>query len=158
MNETDRLALNAMLVRAAKHDKQELAKEVFGQGAYVDARDGKERTVLHWFAMHVNADMLLFFIEKGADVNAADELKWTPLHHAAYWGGSIACMKLLIEHGADLDLKDVFGHTPLDTLKTEYSTRHTIHSDELTVLDLNVKKLKKEDIKGTADTGYEFDI
>ena len=59
MNETDRLALNAMLVRAAKHDKQELAKEVFGQGAYVDARDGKERTVLHWFAMHENTDMLL---------------------------------------------------------------------------------------------------
>lgn len=158
MNKTDRLALDAMLVRAAKYDKQELAKEVFDQGAYVDARDGKERTVLHWFAMHANADMLLFFIEKDADVNAADELKWTPLHHAAYWGGSIACMKLLIEHGADLDLKDVFGHTPLDTLKTEYSVQYTIHSDELTALDLNVKKLKGEDVKGTADTGYEFDI
>ena len=39
MNETDRQPLDAMLVRAAKHDKQELAKEVFDQGAYVDARD-----------------------------------------------------------------------------------------------------------------------
>lgn len=158
MNGTDQQSLDEMFVRAAKHDKPELAKEVLGQGAYVNARDEKKLTVLHWFAMYDNTDALLFFIEKGADVNAANNYGMTALHYAAYWGGSIACMKLLIEHGADLDLKDVSGHTPLNTLKTEYSTRHTIHSDELIALDLNVKKLKKEDIKGTADTGYEFDI
>ena len=55
------------------------------------------------------AKMLL---ELGADVNAAGEYKWTPLHGAAYTGSN-AIVEFLVKNGAKLDAKDVWGQTPL---------------------------------------------
>jgi cytohesin len=55
------------------------------------------------------AKMLLAF---GADVNAAGEYKWTPLHGAAYTG-SDAIVEFLVENGAKIDAKDVWEQTPL---------------------------------------------
>lgn len=158
MNKRKQQSLDAMLVRAAKHDKLDIAKEFLGEGAYINARDKKERTVLHWFALHDNTEGLLFFIEQGADINATDIDKYTALHHAAYWGGSVDCMKMLIEHGADLDLKNIFGQTPLDTFEEEYWDRYIRHSNEITALALSVKKLKEEDSLFGQDIVPDFEI
>jgi ankyrin repeat protein len=51
-------------------------------------------------------------LEAGIDVNAVGENQWTALHGAAYTG-SDAIIQVLVEHGAQLDLKDGFGQTPL---------------------------------------------
>jgi uncharacterized protein len=48
----------------------------------------------------------------GADINEAGEYKWTPLHGAAYTGSN-AIVEFLVERGAKLDAKDVWGQTPL---------------------------------------------
>ena len=53
-----------------------------------------------------------FLVEQGADVNAAGEFGWTALHAAAYQGLNDV-IEFLAGHGANLDVKDRFGQTPL---------------------------------------------
>ena len=42
-------------------------------------------------------------IEKGADTNALNSEKWTPLHCAASYGSNGEVAKVLIERGADFN-------------------------------------------------------
>jgi uncharacterized protein len=51
-------------------------------------------------------------VEKGADVNATGEHRWTPLHGAAYKGVD-GVVQFLVEHGARIDVFDEYGQTPL---------------------------------------------
>ena len=53
-----------------------------------------------------------FLVARGADVNAAGEFGWTPLHAASYQGLNDV-ITFLVGKGAKLDVKDVFGQTPL---------------------------------------------
>ena len=48
-------------------------------------------------------------LERGADVNAADDDGLTALHHAVVRGSGV--VRLLVEHGAALDAKDKQGRT-----------------------------------------------
>ena len=41
--------------------------------------------------------------EKGADVNALDYNKWTPLHYAAWCNNNAETVKILVEKGADVN-------------------------------------------------------
>jgi uncharacterized protein len=52
------------------------------------------------------------FLSLGADVNAAGEYKWTPLHGAAYTASN-SIVQFLVDHGANIDPKDIWGQTPL---------------------------------------------
>src|SRR5262249_17334245 len=53
-----------------------------------------------------------FLIDRGADVNAAGQFGWTPLHAAAYQGLN-EVIEYLAGKGAKLDTKDAFGQTAL---------------------------------------------
>ena len=52
-------------------------------------------------------------MDAGADVNAKDEDENTPLHRAAYYGHK-EIVVLLIAKGADVNVKNDVGYTPLD--------------------------------------------
>ena len=47
-----------------------------------------------------------------ANVNARDNFKWTPLHHACH-AGQLDIVQALLEVGADLDAAAMSGGTPL---------------------------------------------
>jgi hypothetical protein len=55
---------------------------------------------------------ILKLISRGANVRVTDKWRWTALHMAAY-GGYEDIARLLIAHGAELDVRTVDGETPL---------------------------------------------
>ncbi|CAI9107949.1 OLC1v1007445C1 [Oldenlandia corymbosa var. corymbosa] len=46
------------------------------------------------------------------DLNSRDQNGWTPLHRAAF-KGKIECVKMLVSHGAQLDIVDEIGYSPI---------------------------------------------
>merc|ERR1712154_660732 len=63
-------------------------------------------------------------IEQGADMNARDNFKWTPLHHACH-AGQLDIVQLLVESGAEIDASTINGGTPL-TRAIESSRDHVV--------------------------------
>lgn len=62
---------------------------------------------------HVPDELVSWLVEQGADVNALDQYKRTPLHaQAATWSGNVA---LLLDLGADIHALDYQEDTPLHT-------------------------------------------
>ena len=60
-----------------------------------------------------NADVVKVLIEKGADVNALNNDKSTPLHWAASNNSNADVVKVLIEKGADVNALNNDKSTPL---------------------------------------------
>jgi uncharacterized protein len=58
-------------------------------------------------------DVIALVEEGGADVNAAGDLGYAPLHHAA-GGGHLDIVNVLLSHGADVNAKNEFGQKPVD--------------------------------------------
>jgi ankyrin repeat protein len=65
----------------------------------------------------VAIETVRFLVEHGADVNAAGQFGWTPLHSATYQGLNDV-IEYLVSKGAKLDAKDGFGQTPLSISNT----------------------------------------
>lgn len=99
-------------------------KELVDAGYNVNERDSETVTLLHWAAINNRKEIMLFLIEKGAEVDAVGgELNATPLHWATRQGHLDAAV-ILMNAGADPTLRDAegcscihlaaqFGHTAL---------------------------------------------
>ncbi|XP_072109606.1 inversin isoform X6 [Mobula birostris] len=84
-------------------------------------QDYEGRTPLHFAVADGNeavVDVLTMY--EGCNITSYDNLFRTPLHwaallalHAAVLGGHVSTVKLLLEHGAQVDAMDVMKHTPL---------------------------------------------
>ena len=80
-----------------------------------------------------------------ANVNARDNFKWTPLHHACH-AGQLDIVQTLIEVGAEIDAPAMSGGTPL--------TR-AIESSRETVVDYLIQKgakMQTENKKGMTNS------
>lgn len=60
-------------------------------------------TSLHLAAEQGNLNAVKYFVEKGGDISAQDEMGYTPLHLAAKQG-NLDIIKYLVEKGADVDV------------------------------------------------------
>jgi len=58
-------------------------------------------------------DAIKLFVQAGADVNAANDLGFTAIHYAAQTGRD-RIVEFLAAKGANLDVKNKAGKTPLD--------------------------------------------
>lgn len=99
-------------------------RELVEAGYNVNERDSETVTLLHWAAINNRKEIMQFFIEKGAEVDAVGgELNATPLHWATRQGHLDAAV-ILMNAGADPSLRDAegcscihlaaqFGHTAL---------------------------------------------
>ena len=79
------------------------------EGENVNAKEGDERTPLHYASTKKIAKLL---IKNGAHLNAESKCG-TPLHSAIYYGRK-EIAELLIDNGADVNAKNNHGRTPLD--------------------------------------------
>jgi ankyrin repeat protein len=65
-----------------------------------------------------SANLARLFLVHGANVNAEDNQKRTPLHCAAQYG-SVEVIKLLLANGANTSSRDTSGYSPADEARLE---------------------------------------
>jgi ankyrin repeat protein len=122
----------------AKQDEQEVSAEMGGTALNMALANGEletaklllprtnnvntvcmKMTPLHYAIMHGRADIVKALLEKGADVNAVGgDFDSTPLLLAIMSGLNDKCpdpeiVKLLLEYGADANIKNKLGFRPL---------------------------------------------
>src|SRR5216110_237159 len=120
------------LLAVARTGNVEAAELLVKRGAKVDAREKwGGQTALMWASARRHPQMMQFLISKGADVNASsidrdyqrhvtaegrpknlDSGGFTPLLYAAR-ENCLACVEVLLRNGADIDLPDPDGVSPL---------------------------------------------
>lgn len=78
----------------------------------VDVKDDEQMTLLHWAVDHGHVDITSFLLQcNGCNINSQDSYLQTPLHYAVTCDHT-SLAKLLVKHGADLQLTDSDGNTP----------------------------------------------
>jgi cytohesin len=120
------------LHHAVKDNRLDIVKLLVESGADVNAPDNYGLTPLH-YAVHSGYEKLVdFLLRHGADPNAKDIGGYTPLHISAFEGHPATIIlplelgdsseepetymriaKLLIKSGADVNMKNNGGRTPL---------------------------------------------
>lgn len=90
----------------------EIVRLLIRRGADVNATTSDGKTPLHLLESPAVTRQLL---GHGATVNVRDKApgQETPLHHLAR-AGDLESVRLLLDHGAQLEAQDEFGGTPLD--------------------------------------------
>ncbi|XP_045480576.1 palmitoyltransferase Hip14 isoform X2 [Harmonia axyridis] len=112
------------IVKATQYGAFGRVRELIEAGYDVNKRDNENVTLLHWAAINNRKEIMIYFVKKGAEVDAVGgELNATPLHWATRQG-HLEAVVLLMNAGADPTLRDAegcscihlssqFGHTAL---------------------------------------------
>ncbi|XP_066554442.1 ankyrin repeat domain-containing protein 10-like [Amia ocellicauda] len=77
----------------------------------IDQKDYYGKTPLYWAAYKGQKSSMELLLKHGANVNSQCKHGGTPLHAAV--GLFPECALVLIQHGADVDLPDIWGVTPM---------------------------------------------
>jgi len=135
----DELKAAESIVVAVELGNIEAVKQHLNDGTEVNAKGGTGRTPLHWAAIEGHKEIAELLIAEGADVNAKTNDGKTPLDeainpfynkteianllhkhggkhgtiHSAAGGGDIEAVKKFLATGADVNVKDKRGFTPL---------------------------------------------
>ena len=75
-------------------------------------RRKRDEYLLHNAVIEKDLDKVKSLIKDGWDVNETDYNHWTPLHYAAQ-DGLYSIAEVLISSGAEIDVKDDYGKSPL---------------------------------------------
>ncbi|CAG9113727.1 unnamed protein product [Plutella xylostella] len=102
-------------------DTEALLAAVSSGQVDVNFTDDVGQTLLNWAAAFGTKEMVEFLCEKGADVNRGQ--RSSSLHYAACFGRP-AIAKVLLRHGANADLRDEDGKTPLDKARERHDQGH----------------------------------
>ncbi|PSN53756.1 Palmitoyltransferase Hip14 [Blattella germanica] len=112
------------IVKATQYGSLARCKELIEAGYDVNRPDSETVTLLHWAAINNRREIIHYYLNKGAEVDAVGgELLATPLHWATRQG-HLGSVTLLMQHGADPSLRDgegcscihlaaQFGHTAI---------------------------------------------
>jgi ankyrin repeat protein len=99
---------------AVKNDRDAIVRLLLEYGAEVEAINNDGETPLHDAAIggHLTV-MEVLMVQGHANVDAQGSSGQTPLMNAA-WKGEDEAVRMLVQKGADVKLKDVLGKTALD--------------------------------------------
>jgi len=106
------------LHRAAEQGRNDTIKSLIDNGADIDAHDNGA-TPLYYAALNRNYESVQLLIDKGAQINVQSSGN-TPLHVA-----DARTAKLLLKHGARIDIVNGAGQTPL-AWQAHTGTRETV--------------------------------
>ena len=101
----------ATLISAVRaRDTAAAAKLLAANPGLVNGHDPAGNTLLHHAAGFGNLATMKLLLEKGADVNGANQRKSTPL----FWAlGDEAKVRLLLDHGANVNASAIDGRSPI---------------------------------------------
>jgi hypothetical protein len=117
---------NTPLHSAASSADLEMVQVLLDYGVDVDAQNSYCRTPLSFVSWGIRDDprVARLLLERGADPNSGTSnstREWngfTPLHYSSE-DGKIEIARVLIGHGANVEMKDENGRTPLDIASNE---------------------------------------
>ncbi|EDV97269.1 palmitoyltransferase Hip14 [Drosophila grimshawi] len=97
------------IVKATQYGAIARVRDLIESGWDVNQPDSETVTLLHWAAINNRRDIIRYFLEKGATVDAVGgELNATPLHWATRQG-HLSAVVLLMAAGADPRIRDAEG-------------------------------------------------
>lgn len=102
-------------------DTEALIEAIETGGIDVNCMDDVGQTLLNWASAFGTLEMVEFLCEKGADVNKGQ--RSSSLHYASCFGRP-GIAKVLLKHGANPDLRDEDGKTPLDKARERPEEGH----------------------------------
>lgn len=102
-------------------DTDALIEAIENGGVEVNFMDDVGQTLLNWASAFGTQEMVEYLCDKGADVNKGQ--RSSSLHYAACFGRP-AIAKVLLRHGANPDLRDEDGKTPLDKARERADEGH----------------------------------
>ena len=109
-NYTDEGGRTAMML-AGFNGHTAIVSHLINHGGSVTSKDQIDRTALMYTCTGPNPDTVNLLLSNGAKVNAIDNHEaWTPLMFAAA-EGLTDVVKILLDHKADVNMKDVDGDT-----------------------------------------------
>ena len=101
-----------VLIAAYKGDV-ELLREILKTNPDKDIRDSRGATALHDAMFQTNMEAVNLLIDHGYDIDAVSPVDGnTPLHNAV-WANNASAAKILLGKGADKNIKNKQGQTPL---------------------------------------------
>ncbi len=106
------------ITAAVCKNNADLVKVLLDHGAKVDLKSSIYTIHLLHFAAKEGYKEVAEHLVKSSDVNTVDDKGRTPLHWAVE-SGYLEMAKFLITQGADVKVKDIRDHTPLDLARTE---------------------------------------
>ncbi|PTB63230.1 ankyrin, partial [Trichoderma citrinoviride] len=84
-------------------------------------------SLLHVASQLCSQDTLKLVLLRGASPDILDTYGWAPLHLAA-WNGNADVMRILVDGGADIELRKIWNQPPLfDRYRTEHSGTTPLH-------------------------------
>lgn len=100
---------------ASMDERISFVRLLLARGAQVDAADKRGYTALMYAAASWGAGnpIIRILLDANADVNAQNNYRGTALMVATGKFGHVSTVQLLVDAGANLDLRDKFGHTAL---------------------------------------------
>lgn len=105
-------------VRAVyRADKYQIRDMLENDVVDVNVADQHGWSGLHWAASQNHSEILKFLLQKGAKVNAIDQMNgWTALHVAVVQEAA-SCVSILLSSGADPRIRDKYDDTVVECLQ-----------------------------------------
>ncbi|XP_054286239.1 protein phosphatase 1 regulatory subunit 16A-like isoform X2 [Macrosteles quadrilineatus] len=118
-----RFSDSVMLLEAASRNDIAEVERLLEKGVSPDSTNEDGLTALHQCCIDDNEEMMKLLLQYGANVNAEDSEKWTPLHAAATCG-HLHLVRYLIASGADLLAVNADGNMAYDICEDEAALEH----------------------------------